>query len=381
MAKIGDTVRYLNAVGGGVVTRIEGKVAFVDENGFETPVMMKDIVVVLPAGHQPNPGGARLMFDQAAFDRGRDANRPAAVGESKPAPSKEVVQAVEPPVPQPVELTAHGDRMSLAVAFEPADIRQLSRTTFGMSLVNDSNYTLLYSVSRRADEEHVWTSVNSGRLAPNEMADVGRLTLETLPGYGRILLQGIAFREDAPFEMKQPFSFVRKLDLTKFHKLHCFRPGIYFDTPVIEIQLMDKDRIRGEVPAEGEMRKLAEKYAAATPGRPKETRPEPRKKNAADNPNKLLPLIEVDLHIGELTDTTAGMEPKDMLELQLDVVRKTMKANERRKGQKVVFIHGKGDGVLRKAVRDLLKKEYPKADLQDASFREYGFGATLVTIR
>ncbi|MDE6770914.1 MAG: Smr/MutS family protein, partial [Muribaculaceae bacterium] len=46
----------------------------------------------------------------------------------------------------------------------------------------------------------------------------------------------------------------------------------------------------------------------------------------------------------------------------------------------IVFIHGKGEGVLRKAVLDLLKKEYPKAELQDASFREYGFGATLVTI-
>ena len=52
----------------------------------------------------------------------------------------------------------------------------------------------------------------------------------------------------------------------------------------------------------------------------------------------------------------------------------------RRKGQKIVFIHGKGEGVLRKAVIELLKKDYPKAELQDASFREYGFGATLVTI-
>ena len=57
-----------------------------------------------------------------------------------------------------------------------------------------------------------------------------------------------------------------------------------------------------------------------------------------------------------------------------------MRDNAKRKGQKIVFIHGKGDGVLRKAVRDLLKKEWPQADLQDASFQEYGFGATLVTI-
>lgn len=94
----------------------------------------------------------------------------------------------------------------------------------------------------------------------------------------------------------------------------------------------------------------------------------------------MLPLIEVDLHIGELTDSLVGMEPKDMLEMQLAEVRRRMKENSSRLGQKIVFIHGKGEGVLRKSVLELLKKEYPKAELQDASFREYGFGATLVTI-
>ena len=46
----------------------------------------------------------------------------------------------------------------------------------------------------------------------------------------------------------------------------------------------------------------------------------------------------------------------------------------------VVFIHGKGEGVLRKAVLDELKRKYKNCEAQDASFREYGFGATLVTV-
>lgn len=385
MAKIGDTVRYLNAVGGGVITRIEGKVAFVDENGFETPVMLKDIVVVLPAGHQSKPTGPRLMFDQAAFDQGRNparaSSRPVAREESAPVPSKEVVAAPQPERKEPVEITPHGDRLSLALVFEPENIKELSRTKFNALLVNDSNYTLLFSFSRRGDDDHMWTSVFSGRVAPNEMADLSRLALDELPGYGRVLLQGIAFREDSPYEMKHPFSFVRRLDLTKFHKLHCFRPGIYFDNPVLEISLMDKDRVLGEAPAANDLKKLSDRYAAATPDRPKESQHREKRKNPADNPHKLLPLIEIDLHIGELTDTTVGMEPKDMLNLQLDTVRSVMKTHEKRIGQKIVFIHGKGDGVLRQAVRELLKKQYPKSELQDASFREYGFGATLVTVR
>ena len=52
-----------------------------------------------------------------------------------------------------------------------------------------------------------------------------------------------------------------------------------------------------------------------------------------------------------------------------------------KKGQKIVFIHGKGDGVLRRAILDELKRKYKNYPSQDASFREYGFGATMVTIR
>ena len=37
MAKIGDRVRFLNSVGGGIIKKIEGNIAYVDDDGFETP--------------------------------------------------------------------------------------------------------------------------------------------------------------------------------------------------------------------------------------------------------------------------------------------------------------------------------------------------------
>ncbi|MBR5883634.1 MAG: Smr/MutS family protein, partial [Bacteroidaceae bacterium] len=49
-------------------------------------------------------------------------------------------------------------------------------------------------------------------------------------------------------------------------------------------------------------------------------------------------------------------------------------------GQKIVFIHGKGAGVLRKNILQELKYRYKGCTWQDASFREYGFGATMVKI-
>ena len=91
-------------------------------------------------------------------------------------------------------------------------------------------------------------------------------------------------------------------------------------------------------------------------------------------------IIEVDLHINQLVDSTAGMNNADMLRHQLHIFRQTMDSYKHAKGQKIVFIHGKGEGVLRKAIIDELKLHYPKCDYQDASFQQYGFGATMVTV-
>ena len=276
-----------------------------------------------------------------------------------------------------MEETSYGDRLSIALAFEPTAIRTLDSSDFNAVLVNDSNYFLFFTFLRRAAEDRGWTTVFAGEVAPNELIDLAVLRHGELNDYDRIALQYVAFKKDREFEMKPPAAVSRRLDLSKFFKLHCFRPGVYFDTPVMEISLVKDDKAQADSKAmiadyTASMQKKAAgavRTVEKKPGRGKEL-----------SPYRLLPLVEVDLHIDELVDTTAGMENKDMLQLQLDTVRSTMREHLRRKGQKIVFIHGKGDGVLRKGVRDLLRKEFAGCEIQDASFQEYGFGATLVTV-
>lgn len=91
--------------------------------------------------------------------------------------------------------------------------------------------------------------------------------------------------------------------------------------------------------------------------------------------------LVIDLHADELLETTAGMNAADILHYQLDVFKKTMDENKKKKGQKIVFIHGKGEGVLRHALVHELNYRYKSCTYQDASFQEYGYGATQVTIR
>ena len=91
--------------------------------------------------------------------------------------------------------------------------------------------------------------------------------------------------------------------------------------------------------------------------------------------------IVVDLHITSLIDDIRGLSNADMLNLQVDEFSRVMDENLKNKGQKIIFIHGKGEGVLRNAILKELNHRYKGHDVQDASFREYGFGATQVTIR
>ena len=58
-------------------------------------------------------------------------------------------------------------------------------------------------------------------------------------------------------------------------------------------------------------------------------------------------IIEVDLHINALLDNTAGLSPAVLLNTQLTEFRIIMDRNIRRKGQRIVFIHGKGEVWLR----------------------------------
>jgi dsDNA-specific endonuclease/ATPase MutS2 len=71
----------------------------------------------------------------------------------------------------------------------------------------------------------------------------------------------------------------------------------------------------------------------------------------------------------------------EMLNYQLDKFREVLNEYKNKREQRIIFIHGKGDGVLRKAILDELKRKYPAYTHQDASFKEYGFGATMVTVK
>lgn len=94
---------------------------------------------------------------------------------------------------------------------------------------------------------------------------------------------------------------------------------------------------------------------------------------------RVLPTLEVDLHIHHLTDASKHMSNHDMLTLQLDTARRQLEFAIKKRIQKAVFIHGKGEGVLKMELEYLFGR-YNNVKYYDADYQKYGLGATEVYI-
>ena len=359
MAKIGDIVRFLNSVGGGRIVKIEGNIAHVEDNdGFEVPVLLRECVVV-----DANPAAA-----PAPTSRIPTGNVAAKPKESAPKPAAQAEDLVD------TSETDGGDRLNIVLGYEPADIKHLNSTTFDAYLINDSNYYLFFTYMTRSDSAKGWTTRYAGIVEPNIQVLIDSMTNKVPAEIDRIAVQYIAFKQEREFDLKNPALVEYGFDATRLFKLHCFRDNPYFDSPVIAYDIVKDDRPQRQHNVDSGQLEKALKQKKAIDRKPVVKRQ--LKKSDKRNGD----IIEVDLHITELIDNTNGLSAADMLNLQIDEFRRVMDENLKKQGQRIVFIHGKGEGVLRNALMKELNHRYKGHRVQDASFQEYGYGATQVTI-
>jgi len=350
--KIGDKVRFLNAVGGGIVKSFKNKdiVWVEEEDGFETPALIRECIIIEP---DKMPGKTPDKSDPL-----KKETQP----ESAPKRQEETVEIIEFP---------GKDRLNVYLAYLPIDIKMIGKCPYEAFLINDSNYYLFFNYMNR--QNNAWSSRFAELIEPNTRLFIEEFTKEQLNDLERICVQFVAFKKDKPFSLKNAYSVELRIDGVKFYKLHSFRENAFFEDDALIYPLVVEDSPEREllISASDLQEAMTQKAKADHSYR----QPTPVKKE------KTAPLIEVDLHINQLLDSTAGMNNTEILTVQLDKFRQIMEENKNKKGQKIVFIHGKGEGVLRNAILSELKLKYKDFPVQDASFKEYGFGATMVTVR
>lgn len=90
----------------------------------------------------------------------------------------------------------------------------------------------------------------------------------------------------------------------------------------------------------------------------------------------------IDLHIEALPTNGNGMTDVEKHQYQLRYFRLQIQQHLRYRGRRVVIVHGKGNGVLRNEIRQILKREFAnRVEVHDADFSLYEEGATLVIVK
>ena len=394
---IGDKVRFLNSVGGGKITGFQGKdiVLVEDETGFEVPYMASEVVVVetdeynfvrpnraatksketaASAGPAPTSLKAALTA-HAAKQYNEDGS--VRVGSADEFEADEIDIADKPMTFHARPLERRGaDTLNLYLGYLPAN----QEGGFEAYFINDSNYYVRYLILTQ--EGTKYEVRHEGLAEPNMKVFLEKFQREALPEFERMTIQLMGYKVDKSFALKTPMSITLRLDGTKFYKLHTFAGNEFFDEPTLIYDLVRDDQPARNVSVDAQQLQQAMSGA-------EESQMEERPKKMQARKEGSLPgfrgtdrngIIEIDLHAESLLDDLTGMDAKAILDYQLKVVRKTMEAHRKEKGCRIVFIHGKGDGVLRNALIKQLKTQYRSCTHQDASFQEYGFGATMVTV-
>lgn len=379
--KIGDKVRFLSEVGGGRVSGFQGKdiVLVEDEDGFEIPTSVRDVVVVEQDDYAMGKMiSAKMEAQQKAEEHAatelhqdsrsiksilndHDEQTDMHVDEYDAADREITFRA-------PVQEREGGNKLSAYLAFVPVDIKEITHTRFETYVVNDSNYYIHYSYL--VAEGNAWTLKSVGEVEPNTKLFIEEFGREVLNDMGRIGVQLTAYKKDKPFLLKPAIDVQFRIDPVKFYRLHVFEENEFFEQPSLLFTIVDNDEVAR--PLVVDSKRLKEQMYKDE----KIIAHEGKKKRQKDDGT-----LVIDLHADELLETTAGMNAADILHYQLDVFKKTMDENKKKKGQKIVFIHGKGEGVLRHALVHELNYRYKSCTYQDASFQEYGYGATQVTIK
>ena len=332
--RIGDIVRFLTE-------KLEGKVSgvidsstvnvYVDEYGFEIPAAVNDLVVV------------RSDFSQT--NSTPKTNIPTSSQKSVSIESANTVY----------------------LAIVPDNFNNLMDSRYELFLVNDTTQICLFSISYRKDDKY--TGIIAGNCNPDSYCSIGLHTLKEIDNNIKAISIQCIFFQKGENSLKKTISTEVKINTVSLCKAGAYKHTRWFDS-IATLRPLDKENSIDiqEIDNKQLQQAIKEKQIEDIPT----NRPQ---KQIVNN------IVEVDLHCNQLLETTAGMESKDILEYQLDVFKKTMEEFKLRRGQKIVFIHGKGDGVLRQRILWELQGKYKRHNHQDASFKQYGYGATMVSIK
>lgn len=346
--KTGDKVKFLNDIGGGSITRTEGEelVYVMIEDGFEVPVKPADIIRDVGDEWNENTQGPETEAE-----------------EIEETVSDELALS-------DIDLTnPENVNVNILLGLVPDRIANIAISNLEVYLINDSNYGMMFHLGFL--EGNTVTKIKTDVLEDNTKVFCGKFDQSKLTKVKKIIVQAIPFGNNR-YRLQEPINHVFDVQQIDFYRTKSYKTNDYFEDKAI---LLDT----GNFDLADEIKKLENSDFSVILKDKGDELMQGKKKEAKKA--KTPAIEEVDLHIHAIQDDYENLSNGKMLEFQLDRFETALEGALRNNTLKIVFIHGVGNGKLKYELRKKLDRKYPDLRYQDASFREYGYGATLVYLK
>ncbi len=352
---IGDRVNFLSSVGGGKVTKIiDSRMVMVEiEDGFEVPCVISDLVL----DYRAQPARQQQIVETV----------------QKELKEKEAIQQ------QQEEDARHGglrrfakeaEKEGVYLAFVPHEQQWLLTGAMDVMLVNHTPYEMLYTFTIKETER--FANVDYGQLDKYEKVVVETISREDLEYWCNGVVQALLTKESSE-EMLLPLNAPFSLRTNRFFKEGSYLMSGILGEKAVMVCLSELVALKsGDADL---MRIMKEGVGSQVPKKDlvKQEAPIDKHRTAPGE-------ATVDLHIGELVDNILGLSSHDMFNTQMDYFRKMLDSAITAEYSKVTFIHGVGNGVLKNAIIEELKK-YKNTENRMASIAKFGVGAIEVIIK
>lgn len=337
--RIGDKVSFLNEKLNGVVSKVlnSTSVEVITEDGFGIPALIAELVLV----KSNNTDDTAKTTSSKNSDTG----------------------------------VSFSQRTSLEKKSYLCFSKNTDKTVELFFLNNTSNKQFFVL---RIKKLGVWTSIFSSEVSKSSYKFVNSYLISELDDFSEIAIDSVN-TEFSLKELQKPEVALIKVKSVKFYKESSF-----VQVPILERDAMllpvESSTIEEVEFKEEVIKNIETPKAKAEVKRKLKGLTVLGKIDLSGNDKKSRSVNEIDLHIENLSNNYTKMSNGEIVQLQLKTGKDFLDRSMIEGKKEIVMIHGVGNGRLKAELRKVLKGYYG-IRFEDADFRKYGEGATLVYLK
>jgi hypothetical protein len=209
-----------------------------------------------------------------------------------------------------------------------------------------------------------------GNLEDNTKIQLADIKRDELNDFEEINFQIIFFRK-GNYYLLNPVNRTWNFKPTRFYEEKSFTENDFFHEKAFIYEITKEEINLADHISDDDIEKAKKE----------KERKEPKKVYQSSKKGRDEEIEEIDLHIQELIDDYSNLSNAEILDIQMSRFTMALEGAILAGTRRMVFIHGVGNGRLKHEILKTLNRKYPKLRYQDASFKEYGYGATLVMLK